>query len=143
MASLDDGGRQHFVYFNLLLPLAPGGHVLVNDGIVLYEGEGQGLLLQAGGRAGGRGLEAVPAFEGGESDPGYVVVAGDEGQSVSRDSAVAPGSAGGGGRGEGGGGGGRTDYGSSLSHSGISCPVSTTRPGPGGGLSSSSLASHH
>ena len=74
----------------------------MDDGVALNEGKGQGLLLQAGGRAGGRGLEAVPAFEGGESDPGYVVVAGDEGQSVSRDSAVAPGSAGGGRRGEGG-----------------------------------------
>ena len=108
---LDDSGRQHFVYFNLLLPLAPGGHVLVNDGIVLYEGEGQGLLLQRGGWTGWRGLEAVPAFaggeaggdggDGGESHPGYVVMRGDEGESLAGDSAVAPGTAGDGGRWEG------------------------------------------
>ena len=84
MFGVDDGGRQHLIYFNLSLPLAPGGHVLVDDGVVLYEGERQGLLLQAGGGVGGAhwgGLEAVPTFAC-ESYPGYVVVAGYEGQSV-------------------------------------------------------------
>ena len=75
----------------------------MDDGVVLYEGERQGLLLQAGGGGGGTdwgGLEAVPTFAG-EGYPGYVVVAGYERQSVARDSAVAPGSPGDGGRGEG------------------------------------------
>ena len=105
VAGLDDGGRQHLVYFYLLLSLASGGDVLVNDGIVLYEGEGQGLLLQRGGWTGWTGgLEAVPPFaggeaggdggDGGESHPGYVVVGGYEGESLAGHSAVAPGTAG-------------------------------------------------
>ena len=53
MACLDDGRRQHFVDFNLLLPLPAGGHILVDDGIVLDEGEGESLLLRAGGLADG------------------------------------------------------------------------------------------
>ena len=91
MACLDDGRRQHFVDFNLLLPLPAGGHILVDDGIVLDEGEGEGLLLQGGGGTDWRGLEAVPVFAGGEAGdggdggkghPGYVVVRGDQRESL-------------------------------------------------------------
>ena len=53
LTGLDYGGREDFVYFNLLLPLTSGGDVLVDDGIVLDEGEGESLLLRAGGLADG------------------------------------------------------------------------------------------
>ena len=68
---LDDGARQHFVDLNLLLPLASRGDVLVDDGIVLDEGERQSLLLHGGGWTVGSGLEAVPVSgDGGDGGDG-------------------------------------------------------------------------
>ena len=79
-----DSGWQHFVYFYLLLPLASGGHVLMYDGVVLYESKRQSVLVLGGGWTGGR-LDTVGVAVGGEEGPGpgYVVVAGDESQSLS------------------------------------------------------------
>ena len=78
-----DSGWQNFVYFYLLLPLASGGHVLMYDGVVLYESKRQSVLVLGGGWTGGwtGGRLDTAGVEG--PGPGYVVVAGDESQSLS------------------------------------------------------------